>query len=183
MMAELGIDLPIVATRHPMVALRRPSTDRSLHMPVLDVAIDTYLIPRGDITLVGTLGTHDDDTVVDPETYRRGISNDEVARLSSLGRRRMPALGRGVMWGGWAGIYDESVDAHPIVDAVPDIDGLFCALGMSGNCFKLAPRLGELLARRIVDGPSAAEPLAPLRIDRFAEGGVHTRAFSMSVLA
>ena len=183
MLAGLGIDLPIVATRHPMVALRRPTTDRPLHLPVLDVAIDTYLIPRGDITLVGTLGTHDDDALVDPDTYRRGISNDEVDRLSALGRRRMPALGRGVMWGGWAGIYDESIDAHPVVDAVPGVDGLFCALGMSGNCFKLAPKLGELLARRIVDGPAAADAIAPLRLDRFAAGATHTRSFAMNVLA
>ena len=183
MMAELGVDLPIIATRHPMVALRRPATARPLHLPVLDVAIDAYLIPRGDITLVGTLGTHDDDAAVDPDTYRRGITNAEVDRLSALGRRRMPALDRGVMWGGWAGIYDESIDAHPIVDAVPGLDGLFCALGMSGNCFKLAPKLGELLARRIVDGPAAAEAIAPLRIDRFAAGATHTRAFAMSVLA
>ena len=183
MMAELGLDLPIVATRHPMVALRQPATARPLHLPVLDVAIDTYLIPRGDITLVGTLGTHDDDATVDPDSYLRGITNDEVDRLSALGRRRMPALDRGVMWGGWAGIYDESIDAHPIVDAVPGLDGLFCALGMSGNCFKLAPKLGELLARRIVDGPDAAEAIAPLRIDRFAGGATHTRAFAMSVLA
>ena len=183
MMAELGVDLPIVATRHPMVALKRPATDRPLHIPVMDVAIDTYLIPRGDITLVGTLGTHRDDTVVDPDSYRRGISNDEVDRLSALGRRRMPALGRGVMWGGWAGIYDESIDAHPIVDAVPGFDGLYCALGMSGNCFKLSPILGKLLALRIVDGPSAAEALAPLRIDRFAVGATHGRSFAMSVLA
>lgn len=183
MLAEMGHPLPITVTRHPMVALRRPTTDRPLHRPVLDVAIDTYLIPRGDVTLVGTLGTHADDAAVDPDTYRRGISNDEADRLSLLGRRRMPALGRGVMWGGWAGIYDESIDAHPVVDAVPGIDGLFCALGMSGNCFKLAPKIGELLARRIVDGPSAAGALAPLCIDRFAVGATHTRSFAMSVLA
>ena len=183
MLAELGVELPIVATRHPMVALKRPTTDRPLHVPVLDVAVDTYLIPRGDITLVGTLGTHADDALVDPDTYRRGLSNEEVRRLTLLGRRRMPVLGRGVMWGGWAGVYDESIDAHPVVDEVPGVDGLFCALGMSGNCFKLAPILGRLLARRIVDGRASAEPLAPLRLDRFTAGATHSRAFAMSVLA
>jgi glycine/D-amino acid oxidase-like deaminating enzyme len=86
--------------------------------------------------------------------------------------------------GGWAGIYDDSIDAHPIIDAVPGADGLYCALGMSGNCFKLSPVIGSLLAHRIMDGPDAATELELFRFDRFDDGATHDRVFSsMSVLA
>jgi sarcosine oxidase subunit beta len=96
----------------------------------------------------------------------------------------MPSLARGTWLGGWAGIYDDSIDAHPIVDAVPGADGLYCALGMSGNCFKLSPVIGDLLAARIVGGSGAAPELDLFRFDRFAEGDSIDCVFqSMSVLA
>src|SRR2546429_19527 len=53
----IGIDLPIIATRHPMVALRRPNDfgGRSgLHAVGLDLTRDIYFRPdSGGITLVG----------------------------------------------------------------------------------------------------------------------------------
>ena len=183
LLEQVGQTLPIEVTRHPMAAVRRHESSRQLHPPILDVAIDTYLLPRGDLTLVGTLGTHPDDTPVDMDCYELGVTNGEIERLLRRGSRRMPSVARGARWGGWAGIYDETPDAHPVIDAVPGVPGLFCALGMNGNCFKLAPRLGELLAARVVDGEPAASALEPFRLDRFAAGETHDRAFAMRVLA
>jgi len=55
---------------------------------------------------------------------------------------------------------------------------------MSGNCFKISPRLGKLLADRIIDGPQASPELSLFRIGRFADGTAHQRAFgALSVLA
>ncbi len=47
---------------------------------------------------------------------------------------------------GWCGLYTVTPDWHPIIDAVPGIDGLFCALGFSGHGFKLGPVVGEMVA-------------------------------------
>ena len=96
----------------------------------------------------------------------------------------MPFLDRGTVLGGWAGIYDDWIDAHPIVDAVPGAEGLFCALGMSGNCFKLSPLIGDLFARGLskapVRRPGSTSFASPVRWMASA----HERAFSaMSVLA
>jgi glycine/D-amino acid oxidase-like deaminating enzyme len=136
------------------------------------------------MTLVGKLGTMPADIDVDPDTYERGVTNSEIERYLASARRRMPFLDRGSLLGGWAGIYDDSVDAHPIVDAVPGADGLFCALGMSGNCFKLSPVIGDLLAQRIISGAGHAPALDLFRIGRFTDGSAHDRAYgSMSVLA
>jgi glycine/D-amino acid oxidase-like deaminating enzyme len=183
-MSALGHELPIVFTRHPMALIRRPPAEIDRHPAVLDVHTDSYFLPRADATLVGKLGTMPADMDTDPNRYNRGVTNEEIARYRDAARRRMPFMDRGVVLGGWAGIYDDSIDAHPIVDAVPGADGIFCALGMSGNCFKLSPVIGDLLAQRIISGPGAAPALDLFRFDRFSEGSTHARAFgAMSVLA
>lgn len=183
-MESLGHSLPITITRHPMALIRRPPEQIKHHPAVLDVHTDAYFLPRGDMTLVGKLGTMPADTNVDPNSYELGVTNREIERYRQSARRRMPFLDRGTLLGGWAGIYDDSVDAHPIVDAVPGAEGLFCALGMSGNCFKLSPVIGDLLAERIVKGAGQVPALDLFRFGRFTDGSAHDRAFgSMSVLA
>lgn len=184
LLAKLGHDLPISFSRHPMALVRRPADGSAVHPVVLDVHTDSYFLPRGEMTLIGKLGTMANDLAVDPDSYERGVTNAELARYRQSALKRMPSLARGVALGGWAGIYDDSIDAHPIVDAVPGAEGLFCALGMSGNCFKLSPVIGDLLSRRVLDGPGAVPELDLFRFDRFAEGASLERAFSsMSVLA
>jgi sarcosine oxidase, subunit beta len=183
-MRSLGHDLPISFTRHPMALIRRPPAEIERHPAVLDVHTDSYFLPRGDMTLVGKLSTMPDDMNVDPDTYERGVTNAEIERYRASARRRMPFLEFGTILGGWAGVYDDSVDAHPVIDAVPGAAGLYCALGMSGNCFKLSPVIGDLLAQRIIGGAACVPALDQFRFDRFTDGATHNRAFgSMSVLA
>lgn len=184
LLRALGHELPISFSRHPMALVRRSAEASAPHPVVLDCHTDAYFLPRGELTLVGKLGTMPADLEVDPESYARGVSNAELAIFSASALTRMPGLARGVGLGGWAGIYDDSIDAHPVVDAVPGADGLFCALGMSGNCFKLSPVIGDLLAQRILAGPGAAPALDLFRFDRFAQGAPLDRTFrAMSVLA
>lgn len=181
---DQGHDLPISFSRHPMALIRRASDALAPHPVVLDVHTDSYFLPKGEMTLVGKLGTAPADMEVDPNTYARGVTNEEIARYQIAARHRIPSLDRGTVLGGWAGIYDDSLDAHPVIDAVPGADGLFCALGMSGNCFKLSPIIGHLLASRVIEGPAAAPELDLFRFSRFNDGTAHARSFgAMSVLA
>ncbi|MDQ2682218.1 MAG: FAD-binding oxidoreductase [Chloroflexota bacterium] len=180
----LSPELPIGFSRHPMALVRRPPVDPVPHPVILDVHTDSYFLPKGDLSLIGKLGTMPEDSDIDPESYERGVSNDEIDRFLAAAGRRLPYLTRGSLLGGWAGIYDDSIDAHPVVDAVPGVEGLFCALGMSGNCFKLSPVIGELLARRIIQGDAAAPALDLFRYSRFLDGTTLSRTFSaLSVMA
>ena len=140
------------------------------HPVVLDVHTDSYFLPRADATLVGKLGTMPADLDVDPDSYERGVTNEEIERYRAAARRRMPFLDRGTVLGGWAGIYDDSIDAHPIVDAVPGAEGLFCALGMSGNCFKLSPVIGDCSPSGSSKAPVRRPQLDQFRFDRFRDG-------------
>jgi sarcosine oxidase subunit beta len=67
----------------------------------------------------------------------------------------------------WAGLYDMTPDAHPIVG--PVADGVFAACGFSGHGFMQAPAVGRIVADVLLDGGVDFD-LSPYRLDRF-EGG------------
>jgi sarcosine oxidase subunit beta len=183
LLRESGIDLPITPSRHPMAALRRPEDARALHPVVLDMHRNAYLLPRGDITLCGSISGDDDHVYADPDTYNQGVTRAEIDRFHGEAGVRMPRLAAAVPQGGWAGIYDGASDSHPVLDAVPGIAGYFCALGFSGHGFKLSAVFGKLMARLIVGGPRAAPALHPFRATRWAEGQPIGTQYAAGVLA
>lgn len=82
---------------------------------------------------------------------------------------RFPALVNAKPLRGWAGPYDFTPDWHPIVGAVPGVDGLYTSVGTSGHGFKLAPSIGECLASQILGEPSPVD-ISQLAADRFVGG-------------
>ncbi len=131
----LGIVLPIIATRHPMVALRRSDDSGgryTMHAVCLDMARAIYLRPDlGGIPLVGS--TDNVFAPSDPDAYAQGLTEAEIAHFRTRAGDCFPALKRAVPRGGWAGIYDDTPDFHPILDRLPGYDGLYCAAGFSGH--------------------------------------------------
>lgn len=180
----LGIPLPITATRHPMLALRRPDDSGArtgLHAVCLDLARAIYLRPDlGGITLVGS--TEDVLTPGDPDAYAQGLSEREIARFRADGGTCFPALRRAVPRGGWAGIYDDTSDYHPILDRLPGYDGLYCAVGFSGHGFKLSPLVGQWMAEFVLTGQKAVD-MQPLNFARFSSGQQIRSGSSSGVLA
>jgi sarcosine oxidase subunit beta len=85
-------------------------------------------------------------------------------RLERLARRFPPAAGARVDEA-WAGLYDMTPDAHPILGRVAD--GVYAACGFSGHGFMQSPAVGRALAEEIVDGASSLD-LAAYRLERFA---------------
>ena len=89
-------------------------------------------------------------------------------RLARLARRFPPAAGLRIA-DAWAGLYDMTPDAHPILGRVGD--GVYAACGFSGHGFMQSPAVARAIAEEILDGGSALD-LEPYRLDRFAEGAV-----------
>ena len=167
----IGIALPITATRHPMVTLRRPHDfggRQGLHAVGLDLTRHIYLRPDlGGITLVGS--TDDVLTASDPDNYAQGLTEEEIAYFRSAAKGSIPALARAVPRGGWAGIYDDTPDFHPILGRLPMDEGLYCAVGFSGHGFKLSPLVGQWMAELILTG-NKPDDMEHFDFDRFARG-------------
>jgi len=108
--------------------------------------------------------------MVEP-TLRWGI--DEVVDeslvadwLERIAHRYPSADGVGVSRA-WAGLYDMTPDAHPIIGWVED--GVYAACGFSGHGFMQAPAVGAAVAEELLTGTSSLD-LSPYRLERFAGG-------------
>lgn len=179
----LGFVLPITPTRHPMVALRRPHDfggRTGLHAVGLDLTRQVYFRPDiGGVTLVGS--TENVFTPSDPDNYAQGLSEQEIGHFRTMAGGSMPALARAVPRGGWAGIYDDTPDYHPILDCLPGYYGLYCASGFSGHGFKLSPGVGQWMAQLILTGTKPGD-MQHFAFDRFTGGREISPRYSSGVL-
>ena len=82
---------------------------------------------------------------------------------------RFPILERANIKNGWAGLYEDTPDKHPILGLVDEPAGFVCAAGFSGHGVMHAPATGELIAELIVDGRTSLD-ISPLRAARFRSG-------------
>ena len=87
-------------------------------------------------------------------------------RLERLRHRYLPAS-EATIEDAWAGLYDMTPDAHPILGEVAD--GVYAACGFSGHGFMQSPAVGRALAEEIL-GESPSIDLSPYRLSRFEEG-------------
>ncbi|HLK35721.1 MAG TPA: FAD-binding oxidoreductase [Polyangiaceae bacterium] len=111
-----------------------------------------------------------------------GIANEYVAKgldatsshafLGKYARslvRTCPTLSRVKVLRQWAGCYDLTPDANPIVGEVDEVERFFQASGFMGHGFMMAPVVGKLLAYSIAEG--RAEPaFERWNLRRFREG-------------
>jgi sarcosine oxidase subunit beta len=89
-------------------------------------------------------------------------------RLERLAHRYPPAAETGIARA-WAGLYDMTPDAHPIIGPVGE--GLYAACGFSGHGFMQSPAVGRAVAEELVLGASELD-LQPYRLERFDAGAV-----------
>jgi sarcosine oxidase subunit beta len=86
--------------------------------------------------------------------------------------RRMPILGDAGLQSHWAGLYEVTPDAQPILGQIREVEGLCVMAGFSGHGFMHGPAAGLLVAEEILDGKAHTIDIEPFRFDRFAEGGL-----------
>jgi sarcosine oxidase subunit beta len=94
-----------------------------------------------------------------------GLVEDWLARLA----RRYPPAAEAQSARAWAGLYDMTPDAHPIIGWVGD--GVYAACGFSGHGFMQSPAVGKAAAEELLHGGSDFD-LSPYRLERFAAGAV-----------
>lgn len=96
---------------------------------------------------------------------------DETVFADRLSRlvHRFPAAGATRIADAWAGLYDMTPDAHPIIG--PVADGIYAACGFSGHGFMQSPAVGRAVSEELLDGGTSLD-LGAFRLDRFAGDAV-----------
>ena len=179
-LAKVGVDVPLVTVRHQVASLARPVDRLPLHPAVGDIAQSFSFRPDGPrMTLMG----FGDDEEADVETYNQLAGMDDLNAAKGKLARRIPAMSNAYFRGGWAGLFTTTPDWHPVLDAAPGVDGLYCAVGFSGHGFKLSPMIGLTMAEMIAQGAASSIDISPLRFSRFEEGELLESSYGYRVLA
>ena len=179
LMAGTGIALPLSPVRHQVALATRSPEQLPTHPIVGDIAQSFSFRPESPTLTM--LGFGED--YVELDNYDQGIDQATAADAMTKLTRRMPAMADSYLRGGWSGLFTVTPDWHPILDQVPGIDGLFCAVGFSGHGFKLAPAIGQAMAELALEGQATSADLTPLRFRRFAEGDLLNSRYRYRVLA
>ena len=157
---SVGVELPIRPLCRQLVLTAPLPLPDDLPL-VVEAETGFHFRRRGD-RLVLAMGEERprwvDDPFVDDE-----LVSDWLERLA----HRYPPASELVAEKAWAGLYDMTPDAHPIVGRVAD--GIYAACGFSGHGFMQSPAVGRALAEEILLGGSGLD-LSPYRLERFAGG-------------
>jgi sarcosine oxidase, subunit beta len=165
---DIGIELPARVKGVDTVLVRRPAELAAPHVTVIDNILGTYYRPEsGALTIVGVPCQGWD---LDPDATSTSLPPTAAPEAARILTHRIPAMERATLARGFRAFDGYSTDRHPILDAVPDIDGLFVATAFSGSGFKIAPAVGTCMAELILDGHAHTVDIAPFALQRFTEG-------------
>ena len=99
------------------------------------------------------------------EIVDESVFDDRLERLA----HRYPPAARTTIDDAWAGLYDMTPDAHPIIGW--GADGVYAACGFSGHGFMQSPAVGEAAAAELL-GDEPPFDLSPYRLERFEADAV-----------
>ncbi len=158
----LGVELPNRPHRHEICSTE--PLKPWLKPLVADLSDGLYFSQSTRGEIVGGIGN---DYV--PPGLDQGSSHAFLGKYARSLVRACPVLAHVKVLRQWAGCYDLTPDANPVVGPVDEVDDFFQASGFMGHGFMMAPVVGKLLAQLIATG-SGAPVLEPWRLSRFKEG-------------
>ena len=159
-----GVDIPVVPIRRQIV-VTGPLPEVPPDFPfVIDFAQSLYFHREGPGILTGMSNPNE------PPGFDQSVDEEwELVHLEAA-MKRMPILEKATLASHWAGLYEVTPDAHPILGRVPELEGFYIIGGFSGHGFMHGPICGLLLAEEILDGRAHTLDISSLSITRFREG-------------
>lgn len=171
LLKTFGLDnLGLYAVRHPVIAMQGAAEAEVPRLSILDLPLNTYARPEtGGLTLAGSITPAVGYDPVEPADKDERVTSEYTFWAAERLVQRYPSLESGEIRPGWSGLMSISPDWQPVLGAIPDVSGLYCAAGFSGQGFKISPAVGDLMAGLLAGEANAAELLHPFRPTRFAE--------------
>ncbi len=162
----LGLDLPISPLRR-QIAVTGPLPGVPADFPfVVDFATGLYFHREGHGLLTGMANPN--------EPYGADESVDPAWELAHLAEavRRLPLLEQAALAHHWAGLYEMTPDAHPLLGRLDPLENAYVVAGFSGHGFMHGPIAGKLTAELILDGRTSTLDIDALAPRRFAAGRI-----------
>jgi sarcosine oxidase subunit beta len=127
---------------------------------VIDFSSSFYFHHEGALLLFG-MGDRDERPGFDTD-----VNWDVLEKIAPVAARRLPALADLAISTAWAGLYEMTPDAMPVIGPA-GLDGLHAIAGFSGHGFQHSPAAGRILAD-VIAGNDPQFDLRPYRLDRFS---------------
>ena len=166
--ALAGLDLPVVPLRRQIV-VTSPLKGVPDDFPfVLDFSRSLYFHREGKGILTGQSNNGE------KPGFDQSIDHAWTEQHLENAMWRFPLLAKAGLLREWAGLYEVTPDAHPVIDTVDDPAGFTIVAGFSGHGFMHGPVAGLLAAELVLDGKATTLDIRQLRFSRFAEGDLVT---------
>jgi sarcosine oxidase subunit beta len=166
-----GVEIPITPLRRQILTTT-PLPEIPAEFPfVIDFAQSLYFHREGEGLLTGMSNPDEKpgfDQEIDP-TW-------ELVHLEAAAER-MPLLEKAGIISHWAGLYENTPDAHPIFGAT-SVEGYYVCAGFSGHGFMHGPVAGKIMSEIILDGRASIVDVSALDLARF-EGGRLIREYNV----
>jgi sarcosine oxidase subunit beta len=165
--ATLGITLPIVPERQ-QVLVTKPIPTLPPDFPfVIDFHDRLYFHLEGGGLLTGQ-GIHGG-----ASTFDQSVDEEWSFQHMEKAMARLPLLETAAPLTEWAGLYEVTPDAHPIMDHIPEVNGFYVCAGFSGHGFMHGTGAGLLMAELIADGQASTLDISTLNLARFSGDQVY----------
>ena len=161
----VGVDIPVLPyRRHIFITEPVAAGVPASKIMVIDFETTFYFHREGPGIL---FGMSDPD---EPSSYNMTVSWEFLENVTRTAVRRLPALAEAGIAHAWAGLYEMTPDAMPIIGPAHAVDGLFVVAGFSGHGFQHSPAAGRILAEMIVNQEARDFDLSLFSLDRFSRG-------------
>ncbi len=159
-----GAPLPITPVRRQMLTTTAlPELPHDFPF-VIDFAQSLYFHREGDGLLTGQSNPHE------KPGFDESVDRDWEIEHMEAAIKRLPLLERAGRAAHWAGLYEVTPDAHPVIGPAPQVAGYYVVAGFSGHGFMHGPGAGLLMSEILLDGRATTLDIASLDYNRFAEG-------------
>lgn len=160
----VGIELPVWPLRRQIV-VTAPLKGVPDDFPfVLDFSRSLYFHREGKGILTGQSNANE------TPGFDQSIDHAWTEQHLENAMWRFPLLAKAGLLREWAGLYEMTPDAHPVIDGLADPAGFYVVAGFSGHGFMHGPIAGQLMSELVLDGRAHTLDIHQLRFGRFAEG-------------
>lgn len=158
--ALAGLKLPVFPYRR-QVFVTKPFSLISKPVPmIIDFDASFYFREEGAGILMGMSDSKE------PSSFNTNVDWNFLERVIEAAVYRVPLLKSAQIMRGWGGLYEITPDENPIIGAIPEVHGFYCAIGFSGHGFQHGPSVGRILTELILHGDTSFD-LSPFASNRF----------------
>jgi sarcosine oxidase subunit beta len=167
-----GLEVPVLPYRRHIFITEpiAPGLAPASRIMVIDFESTFYFHREGAGILFGMSDPNE------PSSYNTTVSWEFLEKVTQTAVSRLPILADAGIAHAWAGLYEMTPDAMPIIGPARSLDGFFMITGFSGHGFQHSPAAGRILADLIVKGEASETNLAPFSFERFSTHSLEVEA-------